>query len=51
MLFKGGCGGLVAKLCPTLTTPWTVAFQAPLSAGFSRHEYWSGLPFPSQPRN
>ena len=25
MLFKGGCGGLVAKLCPTLTTPWTVA--------------------------
>ena len=27
--------------------PWTVAFQAPLSMGFSRGEYWSGLPFPS----
>ena len=28
-------------------TPWTVAYQAPLSMGFSRQEYWSGLPFPS----
>ena len=28
-------------------TPWTVACQAPLSMGFSRREYWSGLPFPS----
>ena len=27
--------------------PWTVAHQAPLSMGFSRQEYWSGLPFPS----
>ena len=27
-------------------TPWTVAQQAPLSMGFSRQEYWSGLPFP-----
>ena len=27
-------------------TPWTVAHQAPLSTGFSRQEYWSGLPFP-----
>ena len=27
-------------------TPWTVAPQAPLSKGFSRQEYWSGLPFP-----
>ena len=27
-------------------TPWTVARQAPLSMGFSRQEYWSGLPFP-----
>ena len=26
-------------------TPWTVAHQAPWSMGFSRHEYWSGLPF------
>ena len=28
-------------------TPWIVAFQAPLSMGFSRPEYWSGLPCPS----
>ena len=28
-------------------TPWTVACQAPLYMGFSRREYWSGLPFPS----
>ena len=28
-------------------TPWTVAHQAPLSLGFPRQEYWSGLPFPS----
>ena len=29
------------------TTLGTVAFQAPLSMGFTRQEYWSGLPFPS----
>ena len=28
-------------------TPWTVTYQSPLSMGFSRQEYWSGLPFPS----
>ena len=28
-------------------TPWTVAHEAPLSTGFSRQEYWSGLPFSS----
>ena len=32
---------------PLFATPWTVALQAPLSTGFSRQEYWSGLPFPS----
>jgi len=26
-------------------TPWTIAHQAPLTMGFSRQEYWSGLPF------
>ena len=31
---------------PPLATPWTVAHQAPLSSGFSRQEYWSGLPCP-----
>ena len=40
-------GSLVAKSCPTFATPWTVARQAPLSMGFSRQEYWSGLPIPS----
>ena len=30
-----------------LETPWPVAHQAPPSLGFSRQEYWSGLPFPS----
>ena len=28
-------------------SPWTIACQAPLSMGFSRQEYWSGLPIPS----
>ena len=42
-----GGGGLFAQSCLTLATPWTVACQAPLSMGFSRQEYWSGLPFPS----
>ena len=32
--------------CLTLCDPWTVAHQAPLSMGFFRQEYWSGLPFP-----
>ena len=38
---------LVDKSCLTLVTPWTVARLAPLSMGFHRQEYWSGLPFPS----
>ena len=37
----------VTKSCLTLATPWTVACQTSLSIGFSRKEYWSGLPFPS----
>ena len=35
------------QFCLTLCNPWTVAHKAPLSMGFSRQEYWSGLPFPS----
>ena len=42
---NGGPGGLVAKSCPTLVTPWIIAHQDPLSMGFSR-QHWSGLPFP-----
>ena len=40
----------VAQSCPTLATPWTTAYQAPLSMGFSRQKYWSGVPLPS-PKN
>ena len=36
----------VAQSCPTFCDPWIVAHQAPRSMGFSRQEYWSGLPFP-----
>ena len=46
LILQGG-GGLVAKSCPTLAIPWSVACQAPLSMGFLRQEYWSGLPFPT----
>ena len=35
-----------AKLLQSCATLWTVAYQAPLSMGFSGQEYWSGLPFP-----
>ena len=47
--FQGWCcqsGGLNTKSCLTLATPWTVARQAPLSMGFPRQEYWSGLSCP-----
>ena len=37
------CGGSVMFL--RFVTPWNAALQAPLSMGFSRQEYWSGLPF------
>ena len=47
MLSAGG--SLVTKSCPALVTPWTAAYQAPLSMGFSRQEYWSGVPLPSPP--
>ena len=36
---------VIAQSCQTLVTPWTIVCQAPLSMGFSRQEYWSGLPF------
>ena len=37
---------LSCLFCLTLCNLWTVAHQAPLSMGFSRQEYWSGLPCP-----
>ena len=38
----------VAQSCLTLATPWTAVYQAPPPMGFSRQEYWSGVPLPSQ---
>ena len=38
---------LVTQSCLTLCYPMDCSLQAPLSMGFSRQEYWSGLPFPS----
>ena len=43
----GGGGSLDAKSCLTLCDTMDCSHQAPLSMGFSRQEYWSGLPFPS----
>ena len=37
---------LLSRVRPS-ATPWTAAYQAPLSMGFSRQEYWSGVPLPS----
>ena len=41
----------VTQSCLTLVTPWTVARKVPLSMGFSRQEFWSGLPIlsPKEP--
>ena len=44
---KGKSESEVAQSCPTLATPWTAAYQAPPSMGFSRQKYWSGVPLPS----
>ena len=40
------CMGVSHSVVSNSATPWTVAQQAPLPVGFSRQEYWSGLPFP-----
>ena len=46
---KHQCSMLLSRFSriQLLATPWTAAHQAPQSLGFSRQEYWSGLPFPS----
>ena len=54
-LLGAGNGELLFKECMLshfsrvhlFATPYSVAHKAPLSVGFSRQEYWSGLPFPS----
>ena len=47
MVIKWKNESQVTQSCLILCNPWTVAHQAPPSMGFSRQEYWSGLPFPS----
>ena len=42
------CAVLSCSVVSDSATPWTVACQAPLSMGFSKQEYWSGLPCPPQ---
>ena len=42
---------VISVVSDTFENPWTVACQAPLSMGFSRQEYWSGLPCPSPLRS
>ena len=44
---KGLAAAKSLRLCPTLCDPMEAAYQAPLSLGFSRQEYWNGLSFPS----
>ena len=44
---RGCCTALSHFIVQLCATPWTVACQPPLSMGFPRQEYWSGLPFPS----
>ena len=41
------CHCLVTVVSYSFMTPWTVTQQIPLSMGFLKQEYWSGLPFPS----
>ena len=45
-VFKSVCMYMLSRV-QLFATPWTVACQAPLSIGFPRQKYWSGLPFPS----
>ena len=49
-IFNKKCKGLCERSHSVVSdsvTPWTVAYQAPLSIGFSRQEHWSGVPLPS----
>ena len=46
-LTKNQVSEVAQSLVSNSATPWSVAYQAPLTVGFSRQEYWNGLPFPS----
>ena len=45
LCISGGGNGLVTKSCLIFAAPWSVAYLGPLSMGFPKQEYWSGLPF------
>ena len=45
-LYTTPCCAVLSSSVVLFATPWTVACQSPLSMGFSRREYWSGLPRP-----
>ena len=45
-LTLGLCYAVLSRV-QVFETPWTVAYQTPMSVEFSRQEYWSGLPFPT----
>ena len=47
LFYKDVCMSAKSLVSDSFVTLWTVALQAPLSMGFSRQEYWSGLPCPS----
>ena len=46
-IYQSSIASGVFSYVQLLATPWTLAHQAPPSMGFSRHEYWSGVPLPS----
>ena len=46
-MFRNEICCCLVTMSDSFVTPWTVVHQAPLSMGFPRQEYWSGLPFPS----
>ena len=50
ILLSGSGGSQLLSRVLLFATPWTLGHQAPLSIGFSRWKYWSGLPFPSWPK-
>ena len=47
MIYLYICCYLAANSCPPLCVQWTIVCQTPLSFGFSRQEYWCGVPFPT----
>ena len=47
LCYKASYSCVLSHCVQLFATSWTIAYQVPLSMGFSRQEYWSGLPFPA----